>query len=532
MRSERLLAGLAMLWVAISLSCSSTNGNGPVGPSQTALRIPTDLLMERVAPDTLRISWKYQTASAHGIRIERSVGNAGAFALRDTVLTDVSFYADTLVQPGTTYYYRVRAYLKANISDPSETVWGTAATDVPPTVPASPDPPDPPPDPNFEVDPGPVTLQWTATDPDAGDQISYDVLYGRSRNEMTYIARAITATSIAVPEQVVMNSHYFWRITVRDSKGAMKIGPLWGFNTTVERVTIPADSSSTYFIMGSRNRTLPSGDPNPFWFPSNPVRVGKFQIDKYPITNQQYADFLNLALHRNPPQVFTTGGGVYDPAGVTLYAKTNELSDYSQISYDRDLDVFIVSAGKERFPAIEVSWEGATVYAEFFGRRLPTEAEWEFAARGNQGEAGDSTFTLPDNSHVTVGFGRDYPWGDAFDRRRCNYLGSGDPYEGQGRVTTTPIGFFDGQSHGGFATLDGSSPFGVQDMAGNAWNWCSDWYTGYDNPHFPPTDGLYRIIRGGSWQKGPDAVRSFVRSFASPEQADWAICFRTAKTLP
>ncbi len=536
MRSERVLAGLAMLWIAFALSCSSDSNTGPVGPTQTTLRAPSDLYVSRVSPDSIRIAWSYKTENAHGIRIERSVGNTSSFALQDTVLTNVKSYVDIGdVSEGTTYYYRVRAYRGSFTSDPSETVWAIAATDGPPTTPSSPDPPYPPPDPNFEVPAGNVTLSWTSTDPDPDDQVLFDVWFGRFRNEMALVASGSSDPSVTINEPVVVNAHYFWRVVARDSKGAMRYSPLWGFNTTVERVTIPPDSASTYIIMGSRDRVLPSGDSNPAWHPGNPVRVDRFEMDRYDITNQQFADFLNLSLSLSPPQIFYTGGGVYDPGKVILFAKTSEMSDNSQLTYDHDLDLFLVVPGKENFPAIEVTWYGAKAYADFIGRRLPTEAEWELAARGNAGELGDSTFTVvngSDTTQVTVGFGRSYPWGEEFDRHRCNYLGSGDPYEGKGRVTSTPVGFFDGESHGGFGTLDGSSPYGLQDMAGNVWNWCDDWYGPYQAPHMPPTQGLYKIIRGGSWQKGPDAVVSWNRSFAPPDGADWAIGFRTVKSMP
>ncbi len=530
MRCERLLVWSAALVVVTALSCSSNSSNGPVGPSTVTLRAPTDLSVQRVSPDTIVIAWQYNPENAHGIRIERSVGGASSFALRDTVLTNVSNYTDTPLQAGTTYYYRVRGYTGSSISDPSATVWGIAAVDAPPSSPSSPQPGNL----AFDVPVGPITLTWSASDPDGGDQMTYDVMFGRTLGGMTKVANGITETSFAVAEQAVANAHYFWQVTVRDSKGAMRIGPLWGFNTLVERVTIPPDSASALFIMGERNRHLSNGDPNPFWHPGNPVRVEQFDMDKYVVTNQQFADFLNLAIHSNPRQIFTTGGKVYDPGAQVLYAQLlNTENPNGQITYDHTDSLFTVIPGRESFPAIELTWDGAAAYASFFGRRLPTEAEWEFAARGNAGESGDSTLTVgPDSSQttVTVGFGRLYPWGDTLDPRRCNYLGSGDPYEGRGRITSTPVGFFDGLSHGGFATRDGSSQFGVQDMAGNVWEWCQDWYGPYRNPHSPPPDGLYKIIRGGSWAHGPNAVRSTNRSYASPTVADWAIGFRTVKS--
>jgi formylglycine-generating enzyme required for sulfatase activity len=516
---------MAALAVAFSLSCSSNSGTGPVGPSQTSLKAPVDLSVQRVSPDSIQIAWRATGETIRGYRIERSTGSASSFALRDSVLSNVTSYTDTPLDEGTTYYYRVRAYSGVSASDPTATVWGIAARDDPPSTPSDPQPSDR----LFDVPAGPLTLTWTSSDPDGGDQILYDVSYGRSQGAMTAIATGISAGTIAAPQDVVLNAHYFWRVTVRDSKGAMRIGPLWGFNTVVERVTIPPDSAYAYFIMGG----IGSEDfPNP----GNPIRVERFDMDKYDVTNQQFAEFLNVAIHSRPRMIRTTGGGVYDPGGSILWAMTTRMTDRSQITYDPIDSLFTVVPGKESFPAIEVTWYGAEAYAEYFGRRLPTEAEWEFAARGNQGEAGDSTFTVHVDSsdvRITVGYGRIYPWGNTLDPHRCNYLGSGDPYEGQGQVTSTPVGFFDGQSHGGFPTLDGSSPFGLQDMAGDVWQWCEDWYGGaYTNPYRPPDEGSYKIIRGGSWSSGPKAVRTFNRSLTAPGTADWAIGFRTVKSVP
>jgi hypothetical protein len=157
MRCERLVAWSAALVVVTALSCSSSTNTGPVVPSTGGLRAPTNLIVERVSPDTIQIAWRYSAENAHGIRIERSVGGPSSFALRDTVLTNLaSTYLDTPLQAGTTYYYRVSAYTGSSISDPSSAVWGIAATDAPPTVPSSPQPADR----AFDLLEGPLTLNW------------------------------------------------------------------------------------------------------------------------------------------------------------------------------------------------------------------------------------------------------------------------------------------------------------------------------------------------------------------------------------
>jgi formylglycine-generating enzyme required for sulfatase activity len=123
---------------------------------------------------------------------------------------------------------------------------------------------------------------------------------------------------------------------------------------------------------------------------------------------------------------------------------------------------------KEDHPIVNVSWEDATAYARWAGVSLPTEAQWEKAARGTDG--------------------RKYPWGDKWDASRCS---NGDTDLNQ----TTAVGSFP----------QGASPYGVLDMAGNVWEWCADRYDGnyYQagpkrNPQGPES-GDVRVLRGGSW---------------------------------
>ena len=125
---------------------------------------------------------------------------------------------------------------------------------------------------------------------------------------------------------------------------------------------------------------------------------------------------------------------------------------------------------KDDHPIVNVSWDDSKAYADWAGASLPTEAQWEKAARGTDG--------------------RKYPWGNRFDRGRlwCSQHAVGDA----GR--TAPVGSFP----------KGASPYGALDMAGNVWEWCADWYSPdyhgapTNNPTGPAT-GEYRVVRGGSW---------------------------------
>ncbi|MDH5640190.1 MAG: formylglycine-generating enzyme family protein [Nitrospira sp.] len=158
-----------------------------------------------------------------------------------------------------------------------------------------------------------------------------------------------------------------------------------------------------------------------------------------------------------------------------------------------------------RWPALYVSWEEAKTYCAAKDKRLPTEAEWEKAARGTEGSL--------------------FPWGtDEPDNQRAMF--------GQHHVHEIPI----------VAAVDslqkGASPYGLHHMAGNAAEWVQDWFgTDYyaympaRNPAGPPS-GRYKSVRGGSWKSKSAMLRAATRSGATPEQRLATIGFRCAKSVP
>lgn len=238
---------------------------------------------------------------------------------------------------------------------------------------------------------------------------------------------------------------------------------------TDDMVLIPAGT----FLMGSND-----GDPDEK--PVHEVYLDAYYIDKYEVINLQFSEFLNEKGNR-------------EEGGVSWLDTSDEdcLIEYRNGKYQP-------KSGYENHPVIEVSWYGARAYAEWAGKRLPTEAEWEKAARGGL-------------------VAKKYPWGDSIDSSKANYG------ENVGQTTT-----------------DGRYPpnnYGLYDMGGNVWEWVNDWYDedyysssdSYRNPQ-GPNYGSERVIRGAGWSDDASYLRSASRSYVNPDSTSNHLGFRCAKS--
>jgi formylglycine-generating enzyme required for sulfatase activity len=238
-----------------------------------------------------------------------------------------------------------------------------------------------------------------------------------------------------------------------------------------------------------------------------------FQIMVTDVTNAQYAAYLNQALQTGSLKIVAEQVvGYY--TGDVFHGKKHEVridaGDWLHFSVNvegsrirLEDQVFSPQAGFENHPVTMVTWFGAKAYCEAQGGRLPEEKEWEKAARGSQ-----------DN--------RAYPWGDQLERNQANYYSSRDIFEkimGKGG-DTTPVGFYNGQTYNGYATLNNASPYGLYDMAGNVWQWMGNIYEGTH----------YRYLRGGSKADYGYNLRIWTRNNARPDYEGPSIGFRCVKT--
>lgn len=230
------------------------------------------------------------------------------------------------------------------------------------------------------------------------------------------------------------------------------------------------------------------------------------------VTVAQYVAFLNAALAGGVLHV--DGEQVVDfYPGDKFHGARHEVeitaSDYifvplsdpaSRFTFDDG--TFSANAGYENHPMTNVSWFGGWGYCGYYNYRLPTELEWEKAARGSIDA-------------------RPFPWGEDIASHNANFYGSRDPLEDMGSYgsRTSPVGFYNGRSYNGYQTLDSASPYGLYDMAGNVWQWTGDVY---ERMH-------YRILRGGSKDTYKMDLRIWVRNNATPTYFSPGVGFRCVR---
>lgn len=224
-----------------------------------------------------------------------------------------------------------------------------------------------------------------------------------------------------------------------------------------------------------------------------------FDIMVTDVTNAQFAKYLNIAIAESKIKIASNqvvGFYAGDKFTGKRHEKKIDAGDYLHMPInDRDSRIvydgksFGVKPGYGNHPVVDVTWFGAKAYCDYFGWKLPTEQEWEKAARSSDGRA--------------------YPWGNGIELNNANFYNSRNPFEqGLGaNGNTTPVGFYNGKKYGEYQTIDSKSPYGVYDMAGNVWQWTANIYEGMH----------YRFMRGGSKVDYDFNLRVWSRNSAEPD---------------
>jgi serine/threonine-protein kinase len=250
------------------------------------------------------------------------------------------------------------------------------------------------------------------------------------------------------------------------------------------------------FTMGS-----PEGEGEDDEHPQRTVYLDAFYISQYPVTNEQFSQFVDAVGYRTDAEKAGSGW--------IWTGQAWELVEGADWRHPRGPGSSI--ADRMDHPVVQVTWNDAEAYCQWAGKRLPTEAQWEKAARGTDG--------------------RSYPWGNsAPDGRKLNCCDVNCEVDGRdssvddGYVDTSPVGHYEA----------GKRPYGAYDMAGNVWEWVADWYEADYYSKAPernpqgPGSGEKRVTRGGSWYNLQWVARCAYRTGLDPDVRDYSIGFRCA----
>ncbi len=368
---------------------------------------------------------------------------------------------------------------------------GVASQPRPEPAEPLPDKTRPEPEPTPKPQPGPLPeLQDEARRPRRGRRAGW--LIGLSLAGV--VAIAVTAALVRAPRSSPSVQHSYsspgrelsaesgWRSLGRNAQGYDEI--LWLKDSSV-MIRIPAGE----LWMGSAEGEGASDER-----PQHKVYLSEYYIDKYEVTNEQFERFVKATGYQTDAE--RLGSGYVDDKG------SSKLIDKKGVSWRT-----YYGYATRNHPVVLVSWNDAKAYCDWAGKRLPTEAEWEKAARGTDA--------------------RKYPWGNSEpDGSRCNYADKNTDFfwrdANDGYAQTAPVGTYPA----------GASPYGCMDMAGNVWEWCNDWRDGdycstspSNNPE-GPSSGSFRVLRGGSWALDARFLRCARRAGGVPSLRTYFLGFR------
>ncbi len=433
---------------------------------------PSNLAATVVSSSEIDLSWTDNASNEDGFKIERKTGSTGTYTQIGTASANITSYQDTGLTCATTYYYRAKANNGAGDSSYSnETNVTTGICSG--TVPAAPS--------NFiavgtsnvQID---LTWKDNSNNEDGfkierkiGSGGTYSLIFTASSNATTYSDTGLSAGTI-----------YYYRVNAYNSAGNS------GYSNEVSGATMASISGGCFNMGDAFNEGSSASNGGGNELPVHNVCISAFQMDVYEVTNAQYKQCVDSGICTAP------GNSSSDTRS----------SYYGNSTYDN-------------YPVIYVNWSQANTYCNWIQlKRLPTEAEWEYAARGGLS-------------------GKRFPWGDTISCANANYYPDTQySYDTQGST---------GYCVGGGDTLEvgsySANGYGLFDMAGNVWEWVNDWYsdTYYSssptNDPTGPSSGSQRVLRGGAWNSGALHLRTSMRYiyFSQPSSQYEMIGFRCAK---
>lgn len=284
-----------------------------------------------------------------------------------------------------------------------------------------------------------------------------------------------------IVEAIALSNEEVWRKEIKVFDGQKIIKPLFynannpNNNSKLWKNYVFMESGT--FLMGSREALYISKYP-PFY-----VTLSSFFISPYEVTNEQYCEFLNKNKALSDGYLF----------GLKMIDINNK-----QCGIAFKNGKFVSKNGMEKHPVIFVSWYGADEYCRWLGGRLPTEAEWEYAAKGGINSRG---YTYSGSNKI-----EEVAWFGANSKKNTHIVGTRKPNEA-----------------------------GIYDMSGNVWEWCADWYdpsfyssNDVENP-INNRPSLYKVVKGGSWTNDKVNCRAISRSQLKPfytySYVGFRVCF-------
>jgi formylglycine-generating enzyme required for sulfatase activity len=442
----------------------TTGTNNP--PNMPSTPSPANTATE--IPNSPTLSWGCSDPDNDKITYDIFVGTSNPPTTQVAAGQSASSFACTGLAYSTTYFWQVNATDSRNATTIGS-VWSfTIKANSPPAVPSNPWPINS----QIEISSSP-TLSWSCSDPD-NDKITYDVFFGTSNPPTAQVATGQSAASFACTG-LTDNTIYYWQVKAKDSKDASTTGSIWSFTTGSGII-----SPSMVQVGGG---TFTAG--------STPVTISSFTIDKYEVTYEQWTAVRTWALmHGYTDLAAGTNGwnstGKNNPVtNVNWYDVVkwcnarSEKDGFTPVYYTDNTQATVYRTGEIDINLDAVKWD-------VNGYRLPTETEWEFAARG-----GNSTHGYDYSGSNTL---VDVAWYN-FNSGNTNTVGTKSANE-----------------------------LGIYDMSGNVAEWCWDWFDmssaypvgGTTDPRGPSSKIYYRMYRGGESSLGEYYCRVVARCWPSP----------------